>query len=419
MKLIYRITIRLALILLPIITLWAVIFYYTMVAEINDESDDSLVEYAETIIRRHLSGRELPTLNSGSNNSYTIVRLDSHDANEPFMTFHDEMVYIPEQEDTEPARVMTTVFMDEEENYYRLQVAMPTFERDDLISAIFWYVVVLYLLLVLVILVTTTIIFYHNMKPLYRLLAWFDSYVPGKKHVAAPDSPVLEFHKLSVAARLAVERAEVYLDQQKQFIGNASHELQTPLAVIGNRIEWLIDNTSLQEEQYVELSKIQHSVAAMVRLNRTLLLLTKIDNGLFPEVSNLDLVALIKDELEQFGEVYSHKGIGCTAELPRSCVVEINESLAKVLVGNLIKNAFVHSASECEVRVVLNNNRLQVSNKGDEALDPELVFNRFYHKGGPSSTGLGLALVKSICRYYNYKVSYSYMEGCHNFTVEW
>ena len=84
MKLIYRITIRLALILLPIITLWAVIFYYTMVAEINDESDDSLVEYAETIIRRHLSGRELPTLNGGSNNSYTIVRLDSHDANEPF-----------------------------------------------------------------------------------------------------------------------------------------------------------------------------------------------------------------------------------------------------------------------------------------------------------------------------------------------
>lgn len=113
MKLIYRITLRLALVLLPVIALWAYIFYNTMVGEINDESDDSLVEFADIVIRRHLVGEPLPQLNSGSNNSYTIVPLPEGETVEPYMTFHDEMVYIPEQRETEPARVLTTVYMGE------------------------------------------------------------------------------------------------------------------------------------------------------------------------------------------------------------------------------------------------------------------------------------------------------------------
>ena len=93
MKLIYRITLRLALVLLPVMALWAYIFYNTMVGEINDESDDSLVEFADIVIRRHLVGEPLPQLNSGSNNSYTIVPLPEGETVEPYMTFHDEMVY--------------------------------------------------------------------------------------------------------------------------------------------------------------------------------------------------------------------------------------------------------------------------------------------------------------------------------------
>ncbi|MBR2638511.1 MAG: HAMP domain-containing histidine kinase [Bacteroidaceae bacterium] len=419
MKLIYRVTLRLAIILIPIIASWGVIFYYTMVAEINDESDDSLVEYAEKIVRCHLSGRPMPALNNGSNNSYTIVQLDSATVVEPYMTFHDEMVYIPEQEDTEPARVLTTVFMDSEERQYRLQVAMPTFERDDLIRAIFWYIVVLYFLLLITILVTTTIIFYNNIKPLYRLLAWFDSYIPGKKQEPAPDSTVVEFHKLALAAQRAVDRAELYLEQQKQFIGNASHELQTPLAVIGNRIEWLIDSTALQEEQYVELSKIRHTLSGMVRLNRTLLLLTKIDNGLFPEVSQVDISGLLRNELEMLVEVYDYKNIDSKVDAPDFFFININESLAKILIGNLVKNAYVHSAPGTSLNIVLDKRHFAVSNSGDAPLDEKYIFNRFYHKGAQNSTGLGLALVKSICRYYNFKVYYSYGNGMHSFVVEW
>ncbi|MBR6647879.1 MAG: HAMP domain-containing histidine kinase [Bacteroidaceae bacterium] len=419
MKLIYKVTLRLALILLPLITLWAVIFYYTMIEEINDESDDSLVEYAETIIRRQLAGYPLPLPGNGSNNSYTIEPIDSGGYIEPYMTFHDEMVYIPEQKDTEPARVLTTTFIDDNDITYKLQVTMPTFERDDLRNAIFWYILVLYALLVLVVLFATWAIFYRSMRPLYKLLRWFDNYTPGKRPSAIPESDVIEFQKLGKAASLAVDRAEEYFEQQKQFIGNASHELQTPLAVIGNRIEWIVDNTTLNEEQYSELSKIQRTLGRLVRTNKTLLLLTKIDNGQFPETADVDIVTLVNREIEVYSDIFAHKEIKSNLKLPQYSIVKINESLAYTLIGNLLKNAYLHSPEGATVTVQVDSRSIIVSNDGDTPLDAERVFNRFYHDGKNGSTGLGLALVNSICRYYDFKVGYRFEEKQHIFSVEW
>lgn len=417
MKLIYKITLRLAAILLPIMALWAVVFYYTMVEEINDESDDSLVEYAETIIRRQLAGETLPPLNNGSNNSYSIVPYDGDTTAEPYMIFYDEMVYIPEQEDTEPARILETVFIDRNDSIFKLTVSMPTFERDDLQSAIFWYILILYILLVLVVLLITTLIFYQSMRPLYAMLAWLDKYVPGCKADNIPDSSVVEFHKLSIATQKAVNRAEEHFEQQKQFIGNASHELQTPLAVIGNRIEWLTDNTTLNEEQFTELAKIRESLSRLVRLNRTLLLLTKIDNGQILETSNVDIATLLRDEVNIYNDIYAEKGIMYSMDIPEEYILHINESLASTLITNLLKNAFIHSPQGAKIGITLRRDRLVISNNGTTALNEKLVFERFYHKGNNNSTGLGLALVDSICRHYGFKSGYTFKENEHHFFV--
>ena len=65
MKLIYRILLRLSLALLAVLTVWTVFFYFTMIDEINDEVDDALEDYSETIIIRSLAGKELPSKNDG------------------------------------------------------------------------------------------------------------------------------------------------------------------------------------------------------------------------------------------------------------------------------------------------------------------------------------------------------------------
>ena len=283
MKLITRIALRLTLALAPLMVLWAVLFYFALVNEINDEMDDSLETYSEMIIVRMLSHQELPSPNSGSNNSYSIKPVDpTYAASHDGIMYSDIEVYIPEREEYEPARLLTTIFEDYEGQYYELRVASPSFERDELAAAILNWLGVIYLVLLFIVILITMLVLRRNMQPLYDLLHWLDRYLPGQKIEAVPnDTNIPEFCQLNEAAQKAVERSEHLFEQQKNFIGNASHELQTPLAVIGNRIEWIIDNTNPTEEQLEQLMGINHSLANIVKLNKTLLLLTKIDNGQF------------------------------------------------------------------------------------------------------------------------------------------
>lgn len=418
MKLIHRITLRLSLILLPILLVWAAVFYYTMVGEINDETDDSLEDYAEMLVRRTLTGGELPGQSDGSNNTYSIELLPDSVHHDQILEFKDEKVYIPEKRETEPARVLKMTFSDGEGNTYLLTVSTPTFEREDLLLAVFWHLVALYAILVVTILAVTALVFNYSMRPLYKLLEWLDNYHPGNGVDDLPtDSQTAEFKKLTESARSTIERAEKYFERQKQFIGNASHELQTPLAVLGTRIEWMIDNTQLTEEQFAELTKMRQSLHRLSRLNRTLLLISKIENAQFNEKDDVDFVELIKREVEVYEEIYGYKEIECRVELPERFVVTMDESLATTMVTNLIKNAFLHTAEGGCIIISIKDGELYVANSGDEALDATRLFDRFYTSGKSGSTGLGLALVKSIAEFYKFNLEYSFVEEKHRFAV--
>lgn len=409
-----------AMALLPILALWSVIFYFTMVQEINDETDDSLEDYAELIIRRTLAGKELPAVGDGSNNSFAIEVLNGPEALlPPSLVYSDSLVYIPEKRETEPARVLTAHFAGSNGTAYRLVVTMPTFEREDLLSSVFWHIVVLYAAVVLTVFMATIVVFNRSMHPLYELLAWLDRYLPGKGVKDFPeDSPVVEFSKLLNSAKNTIVRAENYLEQQKEFLGNASHELQTPLAVIGNRIEWILNSTILSEEQATELYKMQQSLRRLVRLNRTLLLLSKIENGQFPDAVDVDIAQLIRSEVETYSEVYSGRAVVCNVALPERLMVRMNEELATVFITNLLKNAFLHSPEGGEISVVFAGGRLLLANDGAAPLDSARLFDRFYKQGKTGSTGLGLALVGSIARYYKLNVEYSFEGGKHCFEVK-
>ena len=418
MKLIYKVTIRLSLALLPIMLLWAAVFYYSMVNEINDEADDSLEDYAELIVMRTLTGRELPSMGDGTNNTYAIEPLPEGELHTASMQYEDRQVYIPEKRETEPARVLTMVFLDSEDRAYRLTVSTPTFERTDLLESMLWHLIVLYIILVITIMAVTALVFNYSLKPLYALLRWLDNYTPGKGVEDLPQTKSsIEFRKLTLSARNTIERAESHLEQQKQFIGNASHELQTPLAILGTRIEWLIDNTQLTEEQFAELTKMRQSLHRLVRLNRTLLLLSKIENGQFPDKKSIDIVELIENELEIYNEVYADKEIACSTTMPTAFIAEMDESLATTMITNLLKNAFLHSPEHGNIEVSITGRTLTISNAGEAALNSDQIFNRFYTSGKSGSTGLGLALVKSITDYYGFKLCYSYSNSKHSFAV--
>lgn len=151
------------------------------------------------------------------------------------------------------------------------------------------------------------------------------------------ETQITEFRKLNEAAIRYVERTEQMFEQQKQFIGNASHEIQTPLAICRNRLEMLMEDDSLSEKQLEELMKTHQTLEYITKLNKSLLLLTKIDNGQFTDTKQLELNGLLKQYLQDYEEVYDYRNIEVTIDEQDIFNVTMNESLAVALLTNLLK----------------------------------------------------------------------------------
>lgn len=420
MKLFHLVLWRISLALIVVLTVWAGFFYMAVVEEVNDEVDDTLEDYSEGLIIRALSGEDMPTASNGSNNQYYLYEVsESYAASHPQITYRDEMVFITEKSETEPARVLITIFRTEDERYMELVVYTPTIEKLDLLRAILGWIIFLYVLLLLIILSINIWVFRKNMKPLYVLLKWLDSSQLGKKNEPLENTTkITEFRKLNAATMAFAERGEKLFEQQKTFIGNASHEMQTPLAICRNRLEMLMEDETLTEHQLNELIKTHQTLENLTRMNRSLLLLCKIKNGQFADTRSVCLNDILTHYLDDYKEVYAYRNITVTVTTDSSFCVEMNDSLVSVLVTNLLKNSFVHNIDGGFIYIKITANTFEISNTGEKPLDRERIFERFYQgQKKEGSTGLGLALVDSICKANHLKIDYTYVENRHIFTI--
>lgn len=420
MKLFHLVLWRISLALIVVLTVWAGFFYMAVVEEVNDEVDDTLEDYSEGLIIRALSGEDMPTASNGSNNQYYLYEVsESYAASHPHITYRDEMVFITEKSETEPARVLITIFRTEDERYMELVVYTPTIEKLDLLRAILGWIIFLYVLLLLIILSINIWVFRKNMKPLYVLLKWLDSSQLGKKNEPLENTTkITEFRKLNAATMAFAERGEKLFEQQKTFIGNASHEMQTPLAICRNRLEMLMEDETLTEHQLNELMKTHQTLENLTRMNRSLLLLCKIENGQFADTRSVCLNDILAHYLDDYKEVYAYRNITVTVTTDSSFCVEMNDSLVSVLVTNLLKNSFVHNIDGGFIYIKITANTFEISNTGEKPLDRERIFERFYQgQKKEGSTGLGLALVDSICKANHLKIDYTYVENRHIFTI--
>ena len=98
----------------------------------------------------------------------------------------------------------------------------------------------------------------------------------------------------------------------------------------------------------------------------------------------------------------------------------MNGSQAAPLARNLLKNAFDRTEAGGHIAITVGSKQLCISKDGKQPLDAEHIFDRFFQgEKKEGSTGLGLALVKAVCRYYGLGLEYRYVDGRHTFTVDW
>jgi signal transduction histidine kinase len=390
--------------------------------EIHDETDDYLEDYAKRAITLKRSGHEFSQPSGVSNNSYSLREVSREYAlSNPRSVFIDEMIYIEEKQETEPARTLKTVFKDAADRYWEFTVSIPTVEKKDLRESILYSVVFLYLSLLIISISVNLFVFRHEMRPLYSLLKWLKTYTIGE-HKSLPETKtgISEFRELYRAMAYSTQKNEEIFEQQKQFISNAAHELQTPLAVCKNRLELLTEYETFGEKELSEIMSVQETLEHIIRLNKSLLFLSKIENGQFPETAEICMNDLIKKIAISVCEAYEYKHIVFRCEEKGRFTIVINELLASSLVGNLLKNACLHNIDNGWVHIEIHHNAILFSNTGEEkALDENFIFKRFYQSKNKksASTGLGLAIAYSICQYYHLNLQYEYKTGEHHFRI--
>lgn len=205
---------------------------------------------------------------------------------------------------------------------------------------------------------------------------------------------------------------------QKEFTENASHELQTPIAIVQGKLDNLMQDESLTEHQADEIQQIYQELRHMSRLSRNLLLLSKIENNQyhnFHKVNLCDKITSLLPNLEGIAGDITINSVFVNPELTIDC----NDALLESMLNNLVVNAVRHNKQGGSINIRVDGNRLTISNPSDEpALDESTIFSRFYRiKSNQKGNGLGLAIVKSICDFHHWKIHYNYSDGSHEFTV--
>lgn len=424
MKLLNKSLAYLTVSLLVIIGLWSVVFYYNFLDEIKKSVDEGLDNFKRQIIYKIERDPSILKGSDFSNSFFSIHEISSQDALKMRDHYSDSVLYMQDANDfypeSEPVRILTTAF-EKDNKYYELRIAYSMVEQNDLIRHFFNGTLLLYLLLMASIFLINNAVLQKLWKPFYSYLRKLKAYHVGiNKEVPKEKTNVREFNDLQRAVNvLLYSNIEIY-DQQKQFIGNAAHELQTPLAIAENKLELLIEKGNLTSGDAESIAEIMNILERLIRLNKSLLLLSKIESRQFLDNQPVLINRVIQQSREDLKEIIEFRAIDFNIEEKAGLTIRIDPALAQILISNLARNAIFHNVNGGRVDAFVDAKVFRISNTGvKEAADKELIFSRFYKtESNPNSTGLGLSMVKAICTIYNISLSYQFENGLHVFTLQ-
>jgi|GEM_PF-2515446 len=230
-----------------------------------------------------------------------------------------------------------------------------------------------------------------------------------------PNTDIEEFSLLNSTLNNYDENLRNEYKKAAQFTDNSSHELQTPIAVIGNRIESILGNTNTDENTKKELAEIFDTVQQMKQTNETLLLLSRLESKSFKDETTQNLTQLLQHKIKNYKEFGLLNAMTIEINFGAEFSVTMNKTLAIILIDNLLSNAIKHNIENGFIKIESTNNHLTITNAGLPLNKPSTeMFNRFERSNiETSGIGLGLSIVKEICSLYNLKINYTEIDGVH------
>lgn len=411
-----------AVVLLVVMAVWALLFYAVIMDEVYDNIDDGLKNQKILILREvYKEPKLIEDSKEYGVNQFIIRPLEGNGEEIDKNVFSKEMIYMPYDEEEEPYRVLRTGFYDTAGNPYLLEIRTSTVEEDDFLINLGISLLVLYVVIVLSILVVNYFVLQRAWQPFDKILKHLSRYRFGKadSFVAVP-SAVKEFNDLNNHIQFMIQQNEKVFESQKLFLENASHELQTPLAVSINKLELVLENNALSEADLVKIVEAKRSMQRIVNLNKSLLTLSRINNQQYSENQEVNMNEVVEELLEDYHDLIVFKDIQLHKQDNGVLKVMANKELMSILVANLLSNAIKYNVQQGSLDIFIESGSLRILNTSTEgALNPDYIFERFYKgKQDSNSNGLGLSIVKSILENYpQFLLEYTYTMDKHQFSL--
>ena len=402
---------------LLILIISAPVFYFAIKELYLNETDDTLLLHKNEFLKYSVSNlqyADIPVWNKFNRNAKIDSGKQLTKDSFFYTTYYDTL-----DAEMEPYRELN-VPIEIQGKPYTYSERINLVETEDLIENIAFLFLAIISILLIGLFIITKKLSLHLWKPFYKTLEQIENFEIDKSK--QPDflkTGIEEFNRLNASIQKLIKKNTAIYKSQREFVENAAHELQTPLAVFQVKIDTLIQRPDVTKEQSEILDSLNDSVSRLNRLNKNLLLISKIENDNYTDTQTILLTSYIKKNIDFFTEQAKSKNLVIKTELQEELAIKSNPVLTEIFISNLFLNAIKHNLPGGQIIVTISNKKLVFSNTGQShPLSSDTLFNRF-SKSNPTEqgTGLGLSIVKKIAELNKWVVSYNYSHNFHSFTV--
>ena len=383
---------------------WLTLQHTRRKLEVREFTDDE-IEKINTIwgaLQPGVSIQKAPQNHGQEDSIYEVIRPNLFDYNDAEDRFRGLVSYVKIK--GEP---------------YKLTIETNVEEWDETFVAIAITTLIFFVILIVGFIFLNRSIAAKTWKPFYNTLRNLQAFELSRdQKLSLPETDIEEFHELNHSLEQLVEKNVTAYKLQKSFTENASHELQTPIALLKSKLDLLLQERDVTPEISEILNAIEAPLARLSRINKNLLVLAKVENQQYDEKEKLDLMAYIESARTLFEDYIADKDLSIKVSISEAFVIEAHSFLLETLLHNLFSNAIRHTETGGQICISLEDQRLSFSNTGFEMLNPEHLFERFsIASRNKISSGLGLAIIKEIAGKYHWEIDYRFENEYHTFSV--
>ena len=419
MKLLVKTSLYYLFFSIPILIISGFICYYFITIEVKD-SNNELLANREAKVIKYLKENDTIALNLiVSSGEAQVNRTNKKNFEKGAKTIFTDTLIIDKKENELAPNRMISSLVNVRNQTYQVKLWISTIEFDELLEGILYLLILILLSLFLISLVINFWVAKTLWKPFYSTVNSLKTFRASENKITTFEkSSVIEFDTLNQSLNAMMEKMMADYNNQKKFTENASHEIQTPLAVIKSKVDLLIQSPNLKEVELNSITAIDDACSKLIRLTKSLLLLTKIENKQYNSVENISFEKIINNSLVLFQEKIEADQLKIIIKEADDFIFNMNPDLCLVLINNLIQNAVRYNAKNGQIEITIEKHKIIITNTGYYESIPDDLFQRFQkNSSSDQSLGLGLSIIKEITEVSGLSLNYQYTMSRHSFII--